>query len=306
MRGNIRQFVRVLVETLSLPQPIVEIGALQVAGQPYSADLRPLCAAAGYTDYIGCDVRPGLGVDRIEDVHHLSFAADTIGTVLMLETLEHVKNPLQAMAEVWRVLQPGGLVVISSCMDFPVHEYPADYWRFAPQGFDLLLERFTPRRVYLQGAPVFPHTLAGVGHKAGPAEQQQHNENDPQPAAQPSQVQARLARLDGLVGTISGTLTQEISPRLGPDPFRLLGEDLTEEEQARYPENMLHVAYDRLLQKDEEIHRLRSEMQKIQRLLAQGEPQAEHAGESSAEQPDQAAEQPDPAAGPAAGAPRLN
>ena len=190
MRGNIRQFVRVLVETLSLPQPIVEIGALQVAGQPYSADLRPLCAAAGYTDYIGCDVRPGLGVDRIEDVHHLSFAADTIGTVLMLETLEHVKNPLQAMAEVWRVLQPGGLVVISSCMDFPVHEYPADYWRFAPQGFDLLLERFTPRRVYLQGAPVFPHTLAGVGHKAGPAEQHQHNENDPQPAAQPSQVQA--------------------------------------------------------------------------------------------------------------------
>ena len=295
MRGNIRQFVRVLVETLSLPQPIVEIGALQVAGQPYSADLRPLCAAAGYTDYIGCDVRPGLGVDRIEDVHQLSFAADTIGTVLMLETLEHVKNPLQAMAEVWRVLQPGGLVVISSCMDFPVHEYPADYWRFAPQGFDLLLERFTPRRVYLQGAPVFPHTLAGVGHKAGPAEQQQHNENDPQP----SQVQARLARLDGLVSTISGTLTQEISPRLGPDPFRLLGQDLTEEEQARYPENMLHVAYDRLLQKDEEIHRLRTEMQAIQRLLAQGEPQAEHTGESSAEQPD-------PAAGPAAGAPRLN
>ncbi len=273
MRGNIRQFVRVVVETLRLPQPIVEIGALQVAGQPYSADLRPLCAAAGYPDYIGCDVRSGLGVDRVEDVHHLSFAADTIGSVLMLETLEHVKNPLQAMAEVWRVLQPGGLVVISSCMDFPVHEYPADYWRFAPQGFDLLLERFTPRRVYLQGAPVFPHTLAGVGHKAGPAEQQQQNENDPQPPAQPSQVrQDRLDRLDGLVGTISGTLTQEISPRLGPDPFRLLGQDLTEEEQARYPENMLHVAYDRLLQKDEEIHRLRSEMQAMQRLLAQGEP----------------------------------
>ena len=264
MRGNIRAFVRVLVETLALPQPIVEIGALQVEGQPYSADLRPLCAASGYADYIGCDVRPGLGVDRIEDVHQLSFATDSIGTVLMLETLEHVKNPLQAMAEVFRVLQPGGLVVISSCMDFPVHEYPADYWRFPPQGFDLLLERFSPRRVYLQGTPVFPHSLAGVGQKGG---------RDQDDATQ------ALARLDGLVHTISGTLTQEISPRLGHDPFRLAGEDLAEEEHVYYPENMLHVAYDRLLQKDEEIRWLQGEAKRLQdevnRLMGEREQQAE-------------------------------
>ena len=267
MRGNIREFVRVLVETLALPQPIVEIGALQVEGQPYSADLRPLFAAAGYADYIGCDVRPGLGVDRIEDVHQLSFATHSIGSVLMLETLEHVKNPLQAMAEVFRVLQPGGVVVISSCMDFPVHEYPADYWRFPPQGFDLLLERFLPRRVYLQGSPVFPHSLAGIGQK------ERRNKDD---QGDQKEVAQALARLDGLVRTISGTLTQEISPRLGHDPFRLLGEDLAEEEHIRYPENMLHVAYDRLLQKDEEIHRLQDE---VNRLMAEREQQTEQSAE---------------------------
>jgi SAM-dependent methyltransferase len=262
VRGNIREFVRVLIETLVLPQPLVEIGALQVEGQLYSADLRPLFAESGYADYIGCDVRPGLGVDRIEDVHQLSFATDSIGTVLMLETLEHVKNPLQAKAEVFRVLQPGGLVVISSCMDFPVHEHPADYLRFPPQGFDLLLERFSPRRVYLQGSPVFPHSLVGIGQKGDQTE-----------AAQATQA---LARLDSLVHTISGTLTQEISPRLGHDPFRLLGEDLAEEERVHYPENMLHVAYDRLLQKDEEIQRLQNE---VNRLLGEREQHTE-AGQS--------------------------
>lgn len=247
MRGNIREFVRVVSETLSIPQPIVEIGALQVVGQPCPADLRPLFAG---TDYIGCDIRPGPGVDRLEDVHHLSFASDTVGTVLMLETLEHVKNPLQALAEVFRVLRPGGLAVISSVMDFPVHEHPADYWRFTPQGFELLLERFTPRRVYVQGLPVFPHSLGGVGIKPGQAETPRR--------------QTDLDLLDQRVRTIPGTLTQEITPRLGPDHFRLLGEELGEEERLRYPVPMLHNAYDRLLQKDEEIARLQQALSRSQ------------------------------------------
>jgi hypothetical protein len=77
-----------------------------------------------------------------------------------------------------------------------------------------------------------------------------------------------LRVLDPLVRRISGTLTQEISPRIGPDPFRLLGEDLTEDERWKYPEVMLHVTYDRLLQKEEEIERLRAE---IRRLTANSE-----------------------------------
>jgi hypothetical protein len=42
MRGNIREFVRVVAETLEILEPIVEIGSLQVEGLIYSVDLRSL------------------------------------------------------------------------------------------------------------------------------------------------------------------------------------------------------------------------------------------------------------------------
>ena len=90
-------------------------------------------------------------MDRVEDVHRLSFGSDTLGTVLMLETVEHVRNPL------------------------------------------------------------------------------------------------------------------------GPDLFRLLGEEPTEEEQARYPVPMLHNAYARLLQKDEEIARLQHELKRLHEAHGRGE-----------------------------------
>jgi len=240
MRGNIREFVRVVAETLEITEPVVEVGSLQVEGLIYSIDLRPLFPGKRY---LGCDTRQGPGVDRLENVHSLSFADGSVGTVLMLESLEHLENPLRPMTEIARVLQPGGLVVMSSVMDYPVHECPADYWRFTPQGFDLLLSAFSPRRVYVQGNPDFPHALVGVGKKGGSEE--------------------AFDALDPLVIQIPGTLTQEISPRIGPDHFRLLGTTLTEEEKKKYPEVMLHVAYDRILRQEEEIERLKAELRRL-------------------------------------------
>src|SRR5690606_5295371 len=114
-------------------------------------------------------------------------------------------------------------------------------WRFPPQGFDLLLRAFTPRRVWVQGRPDFPHTLVGVGARDGGAD-----------------VAQSLERLDPLVRAIPGTSTHEISPLLAPAPFRALGEELRDEEAALYPERMLHVAFDRILRRDERIRQLRA------------------------------------------------
>ena len=62
MRPHLREFLELCARTLACPEPIVEIGAFQVSGQEAIADLRPLFPGK---NYIGCDMRPGVGVDRI-------------------------------------------------------------------------------------------------------------------------------------------------------------------------------------------------------------------------------------------------
>jgi SAM-dependent methyltransferase len=155
-------FVREAAARLELSGPVVEIGSRPAAGQENLADLRPLFDGV---DYIGCDLRSGPGVDRIEDVHALTFADASVGTVLALDTLEHVADPLRAVAEIARILRPGGVVLMSSVMFFPIHEHPWDYWRFTPEGLDLVLGPFEQRLVMALGWNLMPETVFGVGVK---------------------------------------------------------------------------------------------------------------------------------------------
>ena len=90
---------------------------------------------------------------------------ESVGTVLCLDTLEHVEYPRRAMEEIRRILKPDGLVVISSVMNFPIHDYPNDYWRFTPEAFNSLLQDFNRRHSDFAGDEQFPHTVIGVAFK---------------------------------------------------------------------------------------------------------------------------------------------
>jgi SAM-dependent methyltransferase len=81
--------------------------------------------------------------------------------------VEHVEHPHKAVEEIHRLLKPGGILVMSSVMDFPIHNYPHDYWRFTPEGFKSLLKPFGGGIVGYQGDPLQPHTVFAVGLKGG-------------------------------------------------------------------------------------------------------------------------------------------
>jgi SAM-dependent methyltransferase len=150
-----------LVKALDPPEPIVEFGSLQVEeGQPN--DLRPLFAGR---EFVGTDLRPGPGVDRVEDLRDLSFGDEEIGTALCLDTLEHCEDPHAACGEMHRVLRPGGVCVISSVMLFGIHAYPSDFWRFTPEGLAVLLRGFDDVDTAGMGDPLSPVFVFGVGGK---------------------------------------------------------------------------------------------------------------------------------------------
>lgn len=163
MRNHIRNFTEIVSVEFHTLEPIVEIGSFRVSGQEKRANLRPVFPKK---QFIGCDIRNGPGVDRIENVEDLSFESDSIGTVLILDTLEHVQNCFSALDEIYRILKKDGVVILSSVMEFPIHDYPSDYWRFTPAAFGLLLKKFPIKFVGYQGKAKFPHTILGIGVKS--------------------------------------------------------------------------------------------------------------------------------------------
>lgn len=172
MTPNVRRFVEIVAKNIDPKEPIVEIGSYIVKGHEKLANLREFFPEL---TYIGCDIRKGLGVDRIENVEKLTFKNETIGTVLMLETIEHVHNCIKALDEIYRVLKKDGVVVLSSVMNFQIHEFPEDYWRFTPKGFEYLLRRFPIKIIGFQGEKEnYPTNIFGIGFKKDDKERARH------------------------------------------------------------------------------------------------------------------------------------
>jgi SAM-dependent methyltransferase len=139
---------RALTESFDLPAPVLEIGSYQVAGQAAIADLRPLFPGKSYR---GLDARSGPGVDLIADVEALPYADSSIGTVVAMNTFEHVPHFWRAFAEIRRVLRPDGALLLSCPFHFRLHDHPSDFWRFTPEAVDLLLADYPSRIIGWHG-----------------------------------------------------------------------------------------------------------------------------------------------------------
>lgn len=164
MRKPLWKYIHFVLETLPVQDPVYEFGSYQVENSGQDTDLRPLFAGRAF---VGCDMRAGPGVDKVLNLHAIDLPDNTAGTVFLMDTLEHVEYPHQAVAEVHRILKPGGLLVMSSVLDYFIHETPHDYWRFTPDGFRSLLQPFRQSHVGWYGPDHFPQTVVGIGIKDG-------------------------------------------------------------------------------------------------------------------------------------------
>lgn len=86
-------------------------------------------------------------IDLAVDAHRLPFADQSFDTVLAIEVLEHLKRPAVASTEVWRVLRPGGLVLVSIPFMFRIHGDPSDFQRLTASGLKELFSEFSEIKV---------------------------------------------------------------------------------------------------------------------------------------------------------------
>jgi SAM-dependent methyltransferase len=117
----------------------------------------------------------------------LPFEAGTFDTVISTEVLEHTPEPAALVAEMARVLRPGGTLILTTPFAFRLHEEPHDFYRFTPYGLAAMVQRVGLRVVETRA---FGGVWSVVGHKIN------------------SYLAFRLARLQGL-GQLLGKMGHE-------------------------------------------------------------------------------------------------
>lgn len=165
--------LRSCVQAFRCQEPVVEIGSLVVDESMKVFDVRGCFAEK---NFFGVDLRQGFGVDIMGDIGTLPFLPNSIGTLLCLDTIEHVWNIYAAFKEVDRVLKEDGIAVISSVFNFRIHPCPHDFWRFTPEALDKLTEGFSCKILGYQGYRKRPRhvftVVFGKGYRAQDLESQ--------------------------------------------------------------------------------------------------------------------------------------
>jgi SAM-dependent methyltransferase len=80
-------------------------------------------------------------LDAIADLTALPFRTGAFDAVLHIVTIEHLREPGRALAEMARVAAPGASLLVAAPHEWEVHQTPHDYFRFTRYGLTYLLEK---------------------------------------------------------------------------------------------------------------------------------------------------------------------
>jgi SAM-dependent methyltransferase len=124
-------------------------GSLPAASRVLDAGAGECQYAGHFTGHRYTAVDLGIGdlawnyraLDAIADLTALPFRDGSFDACVNIVTLEHVREPAAALAEMARVLKPGGRLLLIVPHEWEVHQAPHDYFRYTRYGAAWLLDR---------------------------------------------------------------------------------------------------------------------------------------------------------------------
>jgi SAM-dependent methyltransferase len=134
-RESILRFVAGAARETAEGSSVLDVGA---GDAPY----RELFAHTDYrtTDWEQSQHEGAAHVDFVGSAEELPIADAAFDVALCTQVLEHVPEPARVLAELARVLRPGGRLYLSVPLVWELHEMPHDYFRYTSSGIEHLLE----------------------------------------------------------------------------------------------------------------------------------------------------------------------
>lgn len=83
------------------------------------------------------NAQPDITADLNES---LPIASEVADAVILLSVMEHLREPQKMLREVYRILKPGGVLLLQVPWQWWVHEAPHDYFRYTPYGLEFLFQ----------------------------------------------------------------------------------------------------------------------------------------------------------------------
>lgn len=111
------------------------------------------CGESPYRDFFLNYCSQYIGVDWSESCHEnsanviadlnkkLPIDSDVADTVLSISVLEHLAEPQSLLNEAYRILKPGGNLILQVPWQWWIHEAPHDYFRYTPYGLKYMLDK---------------------------------------------------------------------------------------------------------------------------------------------------------------------
>jgi len=106
-----------------------------------------------FSNKVNLDIRSGPQVDVVGDAHALPFDEATFDCIICAEVLEHLHTPTQAIDEMYRVLKPGGRIILTTRFMFPQHGATGDYFRFSIPALQHLFRAWDMEHIERESRP---------------------------------------------------------------------------------------------------------------------------------------------------------
>lgn len=134
--SKLRDTTLQIIRKITLGERKLDLADFGCGEMPYRNAISPLVK-----DYIGIDLKINPLAHYHIDYDSKTTLSDGFADIILSnQVLEHVDSPEGYLDEAWRLLKPGGSLILSTHGYWYYHPTPYDYWRWTSAGLQKLIE----------------------------------------------------------------------------------------------------------------------------------------------------------------------